>query len=625
MGIFDSLHIGTSGLNAAQLQISVTGHNISNVNDPYYTRQRVVQSAATPLNTIPGDIGMGVKLDVVTRIHNEFTFSKLKNSYSNMMDTQYKSQVLQELTEYFPTLADIGNEYSQVDIFSAIEDYFAAWNDFASNTDEAAQKSNLITVAGTLTSKLNSADLNLTKLIDSVNAQIITQIEEINTIGQQIADINYEITRSEANGWSISNDLRDKRDELELTLSKIANITTYKEDLITSSTFDDATITDRGTKYNLSINGVTIIEGANFHKLTFDAGESQNSYGSIYYQINADSRFYMSDKITGGKLGAMLDLRGRNVNEEGQLTDGILTKYKDMLDTFSNTLAIQTNNIYSQAPQNTMTSDWLRYAQDNTTLQAQDPNINTGNFKVNVYNKKGELVAQKTIEVNPSTTFNDTKQGNSIVDDFNANTDDNKDNNLNNDVNDFFEAVYKYDGKTRAGQLQFVPKYAEGDYLIAIEDNGTNIAGALGLSKFFNGNSAGNIEVADELREDTSLLKGGKTPVIGDNSMANMMINLQNLEFNFISSFSGTQNATISGYYRSITTDMASLTQSVNTLHDTNISLNTAIYEFFQSESGVNVDEELTNLIQFQASYGAAARIITTVDEMIDTLLNLKR
>ena len=43
MGIFDSLYTGVSGLNAAQIQIQVTGQNITNVNSDYYTRQRVVQ------------------------------------------------------------------------------------------------------------------------------------------------------------------------------------------------------------------------------------------------------------------------------------------------------------------------------------------------------------------------------------------------------------------------------------------------------------------------------------------------------------------------------------------------------------------------------------------------------
>ena len=84
------------------------------------------------------------------------------------------------------------------------------------------------------------------------------------------------------------------------------------------------------------------------------------------------------------------------------------------------------------------------------------------------------------------------------------------------------------------------------------------------------------------------------------------------------------RDETIEGYYRYFTTDIASDTEANNTIHDTNETLNQVAKQEHQSISGVDTNEELTNLIRFQASYGAAAKIITTVDEMLDTLLTLK-
>lgn len=620
MGIFDSLHIGKSGLNAAQIQLSVTGQNITNANSEYYTRQRVIQSAATPLHdVVPGDIGMGVRLETITRIHNEFTFNKLKTSQSALTYTEYKSDVLQEVTNYFPTLQD-------ADIFNDLKNYFESWNDFASNSDEAAQKLNLLRSSETLINNMNTAANNVDAIIRRVNEELALTVDEINLMIKQIAEINMEIQRAEANGISRANDLRDKRDELELNLSRIVNINTYKEDMTASSRYgDDVTVTDQGRKYTLSINGVTLIDGPNYHELEFNDDEMQYGFGKIYYKIDRDRKIDISSKITGGKAGAMLDLRGRHVNDNGELTDGILTLFKDELDTFAKTFIIATNNVYGQAAQESLDSDFLSEARDNMTLQNFSKDINSGDFTVKIYNKNGDLIAQKSINVNPSTTFNDTRQGNSIVDDFNANTDDNNDNNLNNDVNDYFEAVFKYDPQYRKGHLQFNPKFAEGEYFIAIDDGGTNVSGVLGMSKFFEGTNANNINIAKEIREDSSRIVGGKTPVLGDNSMANEMVNLQNKNLNFITKFSDTQSATIVGYYRYFATDMAATAEEVNTLNVTNNALYNNIYSIFQSESGVNMDEELTNLIQFQASYGAAAKIITTVDEMLDTLLGLKR
>ena len=44
-----------------------------------------------------------------------------------------------------------------------------------------------------------------------------------------------------------------------------------------------------------------------------------------------------------------------------------------------------------------------------------------------------------------------------------------------------------------------------------------------------------------------------------------------------------------------------------------------------ESVSGVSLDEEMTNLVKFQKAYQASARLVTTIDEMLDTILNMKR
>ncbi len=616
MGIFDSLHIGSTGLSAAQIQISVTGQNVTNVNTEGYTRQRAVQKSALALDTIPGSIGTGTKIETVVRIHDEFVFNGLKSAYSNSQKTSYEQTILQEVVSYFPDLDDAG-------ILDNLQKYYDAWNDFASNPNEAAQKTTLLSAANILTDNINSTSNNLQKTMDMVNDQIANLVDELNSIGKQIAQINKELAKVEANNKTQANDLRDKRDQLELRLAKMANITTFKDDLSNSS-FADATITDQGMNYNLNINGVTLIEGGNFHEIKFDAGTSQYGYGTIFYELNDETRIDMSSKITSGELGAMLDLRGRTRGSDGYMKDGILSDFKDMLDTFARTLVIQTNNIYASGAHKSLASDALPEAKAATTLQDFDHSIKNGTFTVNVYDKNGTLMASKDLSVNPSTTLDDTRQGNSLVDDFNSNTDDNKDNNFINDVDDYFLASFSYDSKSQEGHFNITPKFADGEYYISIEDHGTNVPGALGLGKFLAGTNAGNISVTSEIKNDSSLIIGGKTPVAGDNSMANAIVNSQNTDIEFVSSHNGSQTATTSGYYRYFTTYMASVTESVSNKHATNEALYNNVYQEYQSVSGVNLDEELTNLIQFQSSYAAAAKVITTVDEMLDALLAMK-
>ena len=169
MGIFDSLYTGVSGLGAAQIQIQVTGQNITNVNSDYYTRQRVVQSAREPFHSTPGDIGLGVKVDTIIRIHDEFTFDRLKTATSNLENTTYKQQVLQEIAQRFPDLQDTG-------LIKDMENYFGAWNDFASHPYESSQKTNLLNLTQTLTSRINDTANQLEKVHVTVNDQVKTTV-----------------------------------------------------------------------------------------------------------------------------------------------------------------------------------------------------------------------------------------------------------------------------------------------------------------------------------------------------------------------------------------------------------------------------------------------------------------
>ncbi|PPB69025.1 flagellar hook-associated protein FlgK [Campylobacter hyointestinalis subsp. hyointestinalis] len=617
MGIFDSLYTGVSGLGAAQIQIQVTGQNITNVNSDYYTRQRVVQSAREPFHSTPGDIGLGVKVDTIIRIHDEFTFDRLKTATSNLENTTYKQQVLQEIAQRFPDLQDTG-------LIKDMENYFGAWNDFASHPYESSQKTNLLNLTQTLTSRINDTANQLEKVHVTVNDQVKTTVDEINRLGEQIAKLNAQIQTVESNGINHANDLRDKRDQLELTMSKLVNISTFKNELYSDSTVS-GTLTDQGKNYNLNISGITLVDGVTFHPLKLESSKNKDGFSDIFYELNDETRANMSSKITGGKLGAILDLRGRYSDENGNMTDGMITEFRDNLDTFAKTLIQQTNNIYASSAKDKMNTSDISGMRDNTTLQNIDKNIKNGSFDVIIYNASGGVVAKKTININQTTSMNDTTQGNSIVSDFNADTDDNGDKNLNNDVNDYFVANFKYDEITKTGNLSFTPKYASGDYKIAIQDNGTNFAGVFGLSKFFEGDDAASIRIESSLAKDSSKIQGNKAPINGDNSMANAMVNLQNLKLDFTSKNGVTKTETISGYYRYLTTDIAAKTESVNSINSTNTSLYKSVYSEFQSISGVNIDEELSNLIKFQSSYGAAAKIITTVEKMLETLIGLKQ
>lgn len=619
MGIFDSLYIGNSGLNAAQIQIQTTGNNITNANSEYYTRQRVVQQTREGMHIGGGDLGLGTTVQQIVRVHDEFTYQRMTTSYSNMSSTEYKGQILKEITQKFPDLADSG-------IFQDLKEYYAAWNDFASSPNEAAQKTVLLNKTRNLTNNINTAYEQLEDIRKTVNDQFLLAIDEVNDIARQISEINAELQRVEVNTSVNANDLRDKRDALELRLSKLTNIDSFKQDIASNSSYDDATIYDMGRNYTLSINGITIVDGSNYHKIYLDTTTSEYGFATPYYKKEDETQIDISARFTGGKIAAMLDLRGRTQGEEGKMVDGLITKYEDDLDAFAKTLVTQTNSVYASSSTTSMLSDQLRGVMSNTTLQNYDSGIKNGDITFKVYNTQGKVVAERSININPATTLNDITRGNSIVNDFNQNLDDTNDNNLNNDVDDYFEAVFEYNPIQGSSTLSFRPtvEYPTG-YFIAIEDNGTNFAGTLGLTKFLDGQNAKDIRPADDINYDSSLIRGGESPLAGDNAMANTMVNLQNQRLPFNSKSTGEREETISGFYRFLTTNIASDTSSTLTQHATNTAINNTAVQEWQSVSGVNMDEELSNLIRFQSSYGAAAKVITTVEKMLQTLLDIKQ
>ncbi len=621
MSLFSTLNTGYSGLSASETAMDVTGHNIANANNDYYTRQRVITSASTPLEATPGGIGTGVTVTQIARIHDEFVYSRLKSSSNSLSYDQYSQDKLNEVAKYFPDLDDLG-------IASDLKNYFNAWNDFASNTNEGSQKIALVQSASTLSTNLSDTRNTLRKLQDSLNNELKSNIDEVNAIGEQIAKLNKDINRVESVDPNRANDLRDQRDKLELTLSKMLSFSVFKGD-ITSVNTVDSHMTDQGIAYHMNIAGGSFVDGATFHPIKIENIDNASNYYSIYTEIQDGRKYDLTQKLSGGKIGAMLDLRGRTMDastNDGYPTDGIIQGYIDDLDSFANTLIVQTNNIYAKSASLSMVSPLNKDLGGDTDLIDSSLHIEEGSFDLVMYDNNGVEVGRKTININSSTTMNSDTFQPSIVTQINTQSDDNKDNNSTNDIDDYFIAAYSVDGDAK-GIFSITPKaeYADRNYRISIEDNGTNFPGAIGINQFFAGDSASNISVKSEFVKDPSLIQGYKAPIEGNNDVANDMLQLQYDSLSFYRKGDIKSEDTLESFYRFVTTRIATDGERAGREVETSQALFNTVNEEFQSISGVSTDEELTNLIKFQTAYGANAKVITTIDQMLNTLLGIKQ
>jgi flagellar hook-associated protein 1 FlgK len=276
-----------------------------------------------------------------------------------------------------------------------------------------------------------------------------------------------------------------------------------------------------------------------------------------------------------------------------------------------------------------MTSNELDFG-DNEPLLSTDANFQAGTFDVVAYDIDGKVVGRRSITINSGTVMDnatsvmsDGVTPNSVVEQLQAQKDDNSDNNGLNDLDDILNVSFATPSNVFSIGLK--GQYSSLGYTFAIEDKGTNFAGVTGVSRFFDGSDGSNITLSSPLQVDPAKISAHKSPVAGDNQTALDMVQLQFSQIDFKESYRKTSTDTIYGFYDDIVTRVGTRTNSAITTNMSVTAQFNAIQQEYDSISKVSIDEEMANLIRYQTSYGAAAKVITTIDQMMTTLLGLKQ
>jgi flagellar hook-associated protein 1 FlgK len=214
-----------------------------------------------------------------------------------------------------------------------------------------------------------------------------------------------------------------------------------------------------------------------------------------------------------------------------------------------------------------------------------------------------------------------------------AQVDDNDDGNANNDIDDYlvFNWATNANGQNSL-EFRMNPSFESKGYTFALADNlknnnyssGTNFAGALGLRRFFDGKNARDISLNHELKTNPTLITAGYSPTVGDNRVALNMVQQQFEKYDF-NIDAVEYNITMYGMFDTIATEVGTETNRAILRNETVTAQFNSTEMEYASVSKVSIDEEMTNLIKYQTSYGAAAKVITTIDQMMQTLLGIKQ
>ncbi|MDR1686221.1 MAG: flagellar hook-associated protein FlgK [Desulfovibrio sp.] len=350
--------------------------------------------------------------------------------------------------------------------------------------------------------------------------------------------------------------------------------------------------------------------------------------------INISTQIYKdgsdnSLRLTGGTLAGYLEFR-----------DYKLAEYRDRLDAFAKGVTWEVNRIHSQgAGLEPMTYALGTYAVGNTSEALGSPEarfvwsdkLQAGNLTFAVYGPDGKLLSDYPgLNVLAQAGGNFDPAVHSLEDAvtaINATTLHVKDQltgEISATVNPFIAQIVN-------GRLEISMNTAQiGDGCsFAVTADTTGLAAALGLNTFFAGDNADTFAVRDELFTNTNLINAGRLNGAGeinagDNLTALEIAGLTTKQVSIGTYWDRPTSQTLADYYGNIVTKIGADTVSTKFVSASETAMATDLYNRQQEISGVNLDEEMSNLIKFQASYKAAAKLITTADEMLQTLLSLK-
>ncbi|PAF42240.1 flagellar hook-associated protein FlgK [Helicobacter sp. 11S03491-1] len=604
-GILSSLNTSYTGLQAHQLMVDTTGNNISNASDEFYSRQRVLARPEKPIAYQDLNIGRGVEVSSIQRIHDEFVFARYSKAAQEreFYDTDFSN--LREASAYFPDVDGVG-------IYNDLEQYFNAWKDLAKNAKDPAQKQVLAKNTEVLTHNIKDTRQRLTTLQHKASEELESTIKEVNTLGSQIAQINQRLREMEdSKTFKQANELRDRRDQLEFHLREIIGGNVFKDNIKTNSLNDKKTADfDNGYVLNIA-HGFNIVDGVIFHPLVIKKENNSDFLNRIYFRGDDHKDVDITDNLDEGKAGALIGLY--NTGYDGTKV-GKLQNYINLLDSFAKGLIEATNSIYAQSASHQIQSTQLEF-EDDEALKDTNYNIKNGTFDLIAYNTDGKQIAKKTITIDNTTTMRD------IVNAINANTDDNHDNNPDNDFDDFFKAYYDNDSK----KFYIQAKEPSKGFYVSLKDNGTNFTGSLSINPFFEGNSAQNIRLNTKYKNDATYIRPWLAPISGNFDVANMMQQLQYEKVDFYDNKLNINQMKLSEFYQYVAGKVATDTEKSQQILDTKKSVYEATKKEHLAISQVSIDEEMVNLIKFQGGYAANAKVITAIDRMIDTLLSIKQ
>ncbi|WP_010681197.1 flagellar hook-associated protein FlgK [Acetivibrio cellulolyticus] len=213
---FASFEIARSGMTVNERALSVTGHNIANVNTAGYVRQQAIISSGPMQNENTYQLGLGADIEQIRQIRHQFLDSIYRRESTTLGYWKTRDKTFQDIQSILGDPMDSGLQ-------EVMNQFWDSWQELSKEPDSLTVRALVAQRGEALVEQVNHVGSQLDKLQEDLNSEFSVRIDEVNSITGQIAKLNLEILKVEISE-DTANDYRDQRNSLVDRLSELANV-----------------------------------------------------------------------------------------------------------------------------------------------------------------------------------------------------------------------------------------------------------------------------------------------------------------------------------------------------------------------------------------------------------------
>lgn len=616
---FSGIEIGKRGLLAHNRALTTVGHNVTNASTEGYSRQRVEMSAFQPLTrpglTRPeraGQLGQGVEVSRIERVRDLILEDRIVGQASN--ETYWE-----ERDEYILMLEQIYNEPGEESVRGSLDEFWDSWQELSLHPEQQSAREAVLERGETLVDNINQRYNDLDRIRSMLEDEIQGAVSEVNDLANEIAGLNREIRSAESAGDD-PNDLYDRRDLLVERLGQHVNVSTDRRD---------------PDEFRVNVGGFHLVQGTIAQQFETEGDPNNAGYSKVVWEHSGEEAQFNS-----GRIAAYLELRDEDVRGEIQSLDNMAVNFTDLvneihrdgygsngrtgrdffteLPAVENTLGnmdmdgdgqLDSSLIFRLSGSNEVSANEQIGLEGNITLSGPDGPVDVGYNSTDTVEQVLTRINNSGAEVSARINRNNqiTLKGAPAED---------------TDNPDFAIREVRDSG-------QFLSDYAgllsgsgeEGSFRWDSADAAAGLREGADFSVAPQRNPSAWLGINPEIQQEPAtiaagLSRQGREGEIGDGGAAQAIAELRSEPVNV------GQISTFDDYFADTSASIGLRgEQARNQLETAELEMK-ELRDWRDSISGVNIDEELSQMIKFQHGYNAAARFVTQIDRMLDTVIN---